>query len=82
MSRQKLVDRFVAYAASAGLKPRNLMIQRSRKLLQTYLYTAILSDARDENEAAEYANREDPATRKAVDLLQKGEAFPTKPSRK
>ena len=82
LSRQKLVDRFVAYAASAGLKPRNLMIQRSRKLLQTYLYTAILSDARDENEAAEYANREDPATRKAVDLLQKGEAFPTKPSRK
>ncbi len=76
LSRHNLVDRFVSYAATAGLKPRNLMIQRSRKLLQTYLYTAIISDVRDESEAAEYANREDPATRKAVGLLQKGEAFP------
>lgn len=83
LSRLKIVDRFVSYAATAGLKPRNLMIQRSRKLLQTYLYTAIISDVRDENEAAEYANREDPATRKAVELLQKGEAFPkAKPSSK
>ena len=59
-----------------GVKRRNLMIQRSRKLLKSYLTTAIISDVLDESEAAQYANETDEGVMRAIKILEEGKAFP------
>lgn len=77
ISQKNIIERFANYAAKAGLKRRNLMIARSRKLLTQYITTAILSDLLDDNDATKYANTLDPAVSQAINILQKGDAFPT-----
>lgn len=77
ISQKNIIERFANYAAKAGLKRRNLMIARSRKLLTQYITTAILSDLLDDNDATKYANTLDPAVFQAINILQKGDAFPT-----
>ena len=52
------------------------MIQRSRKLLKSYLTTAIISDVLDESEAAQYANETDEGVMRAIKILEEGKAFP------
>ena len=79
LQRKGLVDGFVNYAAAAGLKPRNLLIRRSRKLLNSYITTSIVGDVLDESAAAAYVGQDDPAMLRALKLLKEGQSFPTKP---
>lgn len=76
LKRKGLVEDFVNFASKAGLKRRNLMIQRSYKLLYSYISSAIVADVLDENEAAAYANQSDQAVQKATEVLESGNAFP------
>ena len=76
LSRKDIVGDFVNYASKMGVKRRNLMIQRSRKLLKSYLTTAIISDVLDESEAAQYANETDEGVMRAIKILEEGKAFP------
>lgn len=80
LSRKDVVEDFVRFASKMGLKRRNLMIQRSRKLLKSYITTAIVSDVLDDSDAAEYANQTDEAVQRATKMLQAGEAFPQIPA--
>lgn len=79
INKKNIVEGFANYAAKAGLKRRNLMIQRSHKLLVTYISSAIIGDMLDDNEAAQYANRTDPAVNKAISVLATSNAFPQAP---
>ena len=79
IDKKNIVEGFANYAAKAGLKRRNLMIQRSHKLLVTYISSAIISDILDDNEAAQFANRTDPAVNKAISVLATSNAFPLPP---
>lgn len=81
LKKRDLVNEFVNFASKLGLKRRNLMIQRSHKLLQSYIITAIVSDVLDESDAARYANLTDESVKRAVYLLQKGKAFPEIPAK-
>lgn len=76
MAKHNVVEGFAQYAEKAGLKRRNLMIQRSRKLMISYIGTAVISDIFDDGEAAEYANQNDMAVQKAVYVLNANKAFP------
>ena len=76
LKRKGLVEDFVNFASKAGLKRRNLMIQRSHKLLYSYISAAIVADILDENEAAAYVNQTDPAVKQATFVLEAGKAFP------
>lgn len=76
LSRKDLVSDFANFASKLGLKRRNLMIQRSRQLLHSYLMTAIISDVLDTGDATEYANRSDAGVQKAVKILEAGISFP------
>ena len=76
LKRKGLVEDFVNFASKAGLKRRNLMIQRSYKLLYSYLSSAIVADVLDENEATAYANQTDQAVLKATSVLESDNAFP------
>lgn len=76
LKKSNIVEGFAKYAEKAGLKRRNLMIQRSRLLMTNYIGTAIIADIFDESEAAEYANQNDQAVLKATYVLNSGKAFP------
>lgn len=74
--KHRIIEGFVDFAARAGLKPRPLMIKKSRSLLEQYITTSMVSDALDDSEAAAYANSTDKAVLSALDLFSRGEAFP------
>ena len=77
--RQHIVDLFVQYADSHGLKRRNLMIQRSRQLLQHDIISRIVYTMLDEQTCIQYLNRDDPAVKEAIRVLKEGKAFPEPP---
>lgn len=78
---KRLVEQFAQFAAKNGLKRRNLMLARSRKLIESYVTATIVTDVLDDSEAAEYINQTDPAVLRAIGLLEAGEAFPKLPEK-
>lgn len=77
VKKKNLIEGFASYAEKAGLKRRNLMIQRSHKLLTTYITSAIIGDLLDDSEATEYTNQTDKAVMQAIALLAADKSVPT-----
>lgn len=77
VKKKNLIEGFASYAEKAGLKCRNLMIQRSHKLLTTYITSAIIGDLLDDSEATEYTNQTDKAVMQAIALLAANKSVPT-----
>ena len=74
--KQGLVEQFATYADSRGLKRRNLMIQKSHRLLERFINSRIIYNILDEDAWTEYLNRDDNVIRKALEVFRKNEAFP------
>lgn len=70
------VELFVQYADKNGLKRRNLMIQKSHKLLERYVNSRIIYNIMGEAEWMEYLNGDDPAIFETLRLFREGKAFP------
>ena len=79
LQKQNLVQQFVRYADQKGVKRRNLLIQKSRKLLERNLYASIIYNMLGREEYIRFVNQSDATVQKALDVLQKGEAFPKAP---
>ena len=79
LKKQNVVDRFVAYAEKNGLKRRNLMIQKSHKLLERFLVSRIIYNIHSEQAWTEYLNQDDPSIIEALRLFRENAAFPQKP---
>ena len=82
LKTQNLVEKFAQYADSRGLKRRNLMIQRSHKLLEEFILSRIVYNILDEQSWLQYLNSDDPTVREALRVLNAGEAFPKAPENK
>ena len=80
LDRDRLLEKFAAFAQKRGLKRRNLMLYKSRKLFELNIYAAIINNIKDTNDFYEYLNSNDPAVLRAIEVLKKGEAFPKKPA--
>jgi len=80
LRRQNIVEKFVAYADKNGLKRRNLMIQKSHRLLERYLVSRIIYNVHSEQAWTEYLNQDDPAIKEALRLFRENAAFPEKPA--
>ena len=80
MKRQNLVEQFVQYAEQRGLKRRNLMIQRSHKLLEQFIFSRIIYNMLDEQSWMQYLNQNDRAITEALRLFKEGTAFPQPPA--
>jgi carboxyl-terminal processing protease len=65
------VEHFASYADKNGLKRRNLMIQKSHKLLETFLVSRIIYNVLDEQQWIEYLNADDPAIKNALEVFEK-----------
>ena len=82
LKSQNIVDRFATFADKNGLKRRNLMIQRSHKLLERYLYSRIIYNMLSEQAWMEYLNSDDPAILETIKVFREGKAFPQAPEKK
>ena len=75
LKRQNIVEKFVTWADKNGLKRRNLMIQKSYKLLERYLYSRIIYNMLDEEAWTEYLNNDDPAIQETLKLFRNNASF-------
>ena len=77
--RQNTVEKFATYADSHGLKRRNLLIQKSHKLLERYINSRIIYNILDENTWTRYINQDDPVIFEALRIFKENASFPKLP---
>ncbi len=82
LQKQNIVEKFATYAEKNGLKRRNLMIQRSHKLLERYIISRIIYNMQSEQAWTQYLNSDDPAILETIKLFREGKAFPQAPEKK
>jgi carboxyl-terminal processing protease len=82
LMRQSLLEKFAQFAEIRGLQRRNLMIQKSRKLLERTLYGNIIYNMMGTEEYMKFLNESDPTVLKAAEVLEAGEATPKAPAKK
>ena len=82
LRRQNLVDKFATYADKHGLKRRNLMIQRSFRLLEKFVESRIIYNILDEESWLKYLNRDDAAIKETLRVFKAKESFPKAPEKK
>ena len=75
---QKLntVELFASYAEKNGLKRRNLLIQKSHKLLERYVNSRIIYNMMSEQAWTQYLNADDPVIKTTLKLFKENRAFP------
>lgn len=78
LNGQNLVERFVNFAERNGLRRRNLMIRKSRNLLERYLDSRIIYNTLDEQAWNEFINQDDPTIKAAIKVFTTHD-FPKKP---
>ena len=76
LRRQGLVEQFVRFADSKGVKRRNILIQKSYKLLEKNIYGNIIYNMLGLEAYLQYFNKSDSTVNKGIEILEKGEAFP------
>lgn len=77
---QNLLNKFAAWAEKKGLKPRNNLMMKSRRLFEMSLYGNTIYNMLGMEAYVEYLNESDKTVLKAVEILEKGESFPQAPS--
>lgn len=77
---QNLLNEFAAWAEKKGLKRRNNLMMKSRRLFEMSLYGNIIYNMLGMEAYVEYLNESDKTVLKAVEILEKGESFPQAPS--
>ena len=77
---QNLLNKFAAWAEKKGLKRRNNLMMKSRRLFEMSLYGNIIYNMLGMEAYVEYLNESDKTVLKAVEILEKGESSPQAPS--
>jgi carboxyl-terminal processing protease len=80
LRRQGLIAQFVRYAESKDVKRRNILIQKSYKLLEKNIYGHIIYNIMGKESYIKYFNKSDAIVKTALDLLENDEAFPQAPT--
>ena len=82
LQKQNTVDKFATFADKNGLKRRNLMIQKSHKLLERYINSRIIYNMMSEEAWMKYLNTDDPAVNETLKVFRENNAFPKAPEKK
>ena len=72
----QLLDEFITFAANKGVKVEGKLLDKSEKLLTRSLYSNIIYQLLGMREHIKFVNLEDSTVLKAVEVLERGEAFP------
>ena len=81
LKRQNMVEQFVRFAETRGIKRRNLMIRKSYALLEKLVIGSVVNYALDFGDYVQFLNESDRTVKKAIEVLEKGEAFPKEPEK-
>lgn len=76
LRRQNLLEQFARYAEGHGLRRRNLMLYRSRKLFERAIFGSIIYNVATPQQYVEYYNHDDASVKRALDVISKRETFP------
>lgn len=79
LEKEDILNQFVRFADTKGVKRRNLLIQKSKQLLERNLYGNIIYNMLGREEYVRYINLSDPTVQTALEILENGEAFPKAP---
>ena len=77
---QNLLNKFAEKKKKKGLKRRNNLMMKSRRLFEMSLYGNIIYNMLGMEAYVEYLNKSDKTVLKAVEILEKGESFPQAPT--
>ena len=81
LKRQNMVEQFVRFAETRGIKRRNLMIRKSYALLEKLVIGSVVNYALDFGDYVQFLNESDRTVKKAIEVLEKGEVFPKEPEK-
>ena len=79
LKTQNILEKFAQFAESKGLKRRNILMYKSKELFDRNLYGNIIYNMLNMEEYLKYLNQSDKTVLKALEILEKGEAFPQAP---
>ena len=79
LKKENVMEQFIRYADSKGVKRRNMLIQRSIKKLERNVYGNIIYNMLGKEAYIKYFNETDPTVIEAVKVFERGEAFPQAP---
>ncbi len=79
LKTQHIVERFVQFAQTKGVKRRNNLIKKSYSLLEKNLVANIVYNILGMEEHIKYLNKSDKTVQTALSVLEKGESFPAPP---
>lgn len=79
LKKNHVIEEFVRFCDSKGVKRRNNMIIKSRQLFEDVIYGTIIYNAMDMEEYVKYFNHDDITVKRAIELFEKGETRPKKP---
>ncbi|MGL4519677.1 MAG: S41 family peptidase [Phocaeicola sp.] len=76
LKRANIVEKLVQFSEKRGVQRRNIMIQKSQKLLERNLYGNIIYNMLGMEAYIEFLNKTDTTVLKAIEVLDKGESVP------
>lgn len=79
LKKENMVDKFATYADKHGLQRRNLMIKKSRALLERYIYSRVIYNIMDEDAWIQFLNEDDKVIKASLNVFKNNAAFPQKP---
>lgn len=79
LKTQNLLEKFAEYAKGKGLKRRNILMYKSKKLFEESLYGNIIYNMLGMEAYITYSNQTDTTVQKALEVLENGESFPKAP---
>ena len=81
LKKLNTVELFASYADQHGLKRRNLMIQKSHKMLERYVNSRLVYNMLSEEAWTRYLNADDPAILETLKVFRENRAFPAAPKK-
>jgi len=76
LKKQRLPEQFAAWGEKNKLHRRNIMLAKSHALFEDFLSAYIIDDVLGNEYRIMYVNRTDECVKKALDVFEKGSAFP------
>ena len=82
LKTQHILEKFARFAESKGLKRRNILMYKAKEHFDRNLYGNIIYNMLNMEEYLKYLNQSDKTVLKALEILEKEEAFPKAPEQK
>ena len=82
LKTQNILEKFARFAESKGLKRRNILMYKAKEHFDRNLYGNIIYNMLNMEEYLKYLNQSDKTVLKALEILEKEEAFPKAPEQK